>query len=567
MKYPIAGLCLVALLLATGCGGGSSSGGKGSSSGGPASGKQSSAHRGGTLTMLWNGAGTSIDTSLDYDQNWQLLAMTSDGLINYRRVSGPRGAQLVPDLATAIPEPTDGGKTYAFTLRKGIRFSTGAVVKPSDFTYTFERQFKAAAPASGFYQGLIGGDACAKKPKTCDLSKGVVADDTAGTVTFHLTEPDPDFLQKLAIPFAYVVPKGTPNKDIGSNPLPATGPYMISNYTPNQEMDFVRNPHFKEWSHEAQPDGYPDKIVMKIGLSVSDAVTQIENGQADWSYDTPPADRLGELGSKYADQVHINPTPQMYHMALNTKVPPFDKLAVRQALNFATDRNAVLQLAGGKSLGQITCQVLPPHFPGHVDYCPYTKNPGAHWSAPDMAKAQQLIDSSGTKGMKVTVIATPDEQSKAIDLYFVSLLRRLGYDAGIKTLNSSVQYSFVQDSGNKAQISYSYWYPDYTSASNFMTTVVGCDGFHPNSTSSPNLSEFCDPAIQKQTERALKLAQTDPDGANRLWAQVDRATTDQAPLVALYVSNHLDFVSKRVGNYQFNPSVTGDFMIDQAWVK
>jgi peptide/nickel transport system substrate-binding protein len=257
----------------------------------------------------------------------------------------------------------------------------------------------------------------------------------------------------------------------------------------------------------------------------------------------------------------------MYHMAINTRVPPFDKLAVRQALNFATDRNAVLQLAGGKSLGQITCQVLPPHFPGHVDYCPYTQNPGARWSAPDMAKAQQMIDASGTKGMKVTVIATPDEQSKAIDLYFVSLLRKLGYDAGIKTLNSSVQYSFVQDSGNKAQISYSYWYPDYTSASNFMTTVVGCDGFHPNSTSSPNLSEFCDPAIQKQTEQALKLAQTDPDGANRLWAQVDKATTDQAPLVALYVSNHLDFVSKRVGNYQFNPSVTGDFMIDQAWVK
>jgi peptide/nickel transport system substrate-binding protein len=565
MKVPIAGLCVAALLLATGCGGGS--GGGHSSSGGPASGTQSSAHRGGTLTMLWNGAGTSIDTSLDYDQNWQLLAMTSDGLVNYRRVSGPRGAQLVPDLATALPQPADGGRTYAFTLRKGIRYSTGAVVKPSDFTYTFERQFKAAAPASGFYQGLRGGDACAKKPKACDLSKGVVADDAAGTVTFHLTAPDPDFLQKLAIPFAYVVPKGTPNKDIGNHPLPATGPYEIESYTPDQEMVFVRNPHFKEWSHEAQPDGYPDRILMKIGLSVSDAVTQIENGQADWSYDTPPADRLGELGSRFADQIHINPTPQMYHMALNTKVAPFDKLAVRQALNYATDRNAVLQLAGGKSLGQITCQVLPPRFPGHVDYCPYTKAPGARWSAPDMAKAQQLVDSSGTKGMKVTVIATPDEQSKAIDLYFVSLLRKLGYDAGIKTLNSSVQYSFVQDSGNKAQISYSYWYPDYTSASNFMTTVVGCDGFHPNSTSSPNLSEFCDPAIQKQTEQALKLAQTDPAGANRLWAQVDHATTDQAPLVALYVSNRLDFVSKRVGNYQFNPSVTGDFLIDQAWVK
>src|SRR4051794_15863655 len=559
---------LAALVLAAGCGG-SSSGDKssGSTGGAPTSGSQQSQHRGGTLTMLWNGAGTSIDTSLDYDQNWQVLTMTSDGLLNYRRVAGSKGTELVPDLAEAIPAATDGGKTYTFKVRPGIRYSNGKTVKPSDFTYTMERQFKAAAPAAGFYQGIVGGDACAKKPKSCDLSNGVVADDKAGTVTFHLKAPDPDFLQKQAIPFAYVVPKGTPNKDIGTHPLPATGPYEIKAYVPDQQMVFVRNPHFKQWSREAQPDGYPDKIVMKIGLSVSDAVTQIENGQADWSYDIPPADRLGELGSRFKDQIHINPTPQMYHMPINVRVPPFDKLAVRQALNFATDRNAVLQLAGGKALGQITCQVLPPKFPGHVDYCPYTKNPGAHWSAPDMAKAQQLIAQSHTKGMKVTVIATPDEQSKAVDLYFVSLLRKLGYQAGMKTLNSSVQYSFVQDSGNKAQISYSYWYPDYTSASNFMTTVVGCDGFHKASTSSPNLSEFCDPAIQKKTEQALKLAQTDQDAANKLWAEVDKDTTDQAPLVTLFIANRLDFVSKRLGNFEFNGSVTGNFMIDQAWVQ
>jgi peptide/nickel transport system substrate-binding protein len=564
-------LCAAVLVLAAGCGGGgssgSSSGGSGGSGGGaPASGTQDQ-HRGGTLTMLWNGAGTSIDTALDYDQNWQILTMTSDGLLNYRRVAGARGTELVPDLAESIPPATDGGRTYQFKLRPGIRFSNGKTVAPSDFTYTMERQFKAAAPASGFYQGLVGGDACAKTPKRCDLSKGVVADDAGGTVTFHLTEPDPDFLQKLAIPFAYVVPKGTPNKDTGTKPLPATGPYMIQSYTPDQQIVFVRNPNFKEWSHEAQPDGYPDKILMKLGLSVSDAVTQIQNGQADWSYDPPPADRLGELGQKYQDQIHINPNPQMWHMALNTRVAPFDKLAVRQALNFATDRNAVLQLWGGKALGQVTCQVLPPNFPGHVDYCPYTASPGAKWSAPDMAKAQQLIDASGTKGQKVTVISTPDETSKAISLYFVSLLRKLGYDAGLKTLNSSVQYSYVQDSRNKAQISLSYWYPDYTSASNFMTTIVGCEGFHPASTSSPNLSEFCDKDIQAKTDQALKLAQTDPDGANKLWAEVDKETTDQAPLVALFVSNRLDFVSKRLGNYQFNASVTGNFMIDQAWVK
>jgi len=105
---------------------------------------------------------------------------------------------------------------------------------------------------------------------------------------------------------------------------------MIKEYVPDQRMVFVRNPNFKEWSREAQPDGYPDQILMKLGLSVSDAVTQIEKGQADWTYDAPPADRLGEIGDKYKDQFHINPVPQNYHMAINTRVAPFDKLEVRQ---------------------------------------------------------------------------------------------------------------------------------------------------------------------------------------------------------------------------------------------
>src|ERR1700710_1222758 len=156
-RFTVAGLCLAALL-ATAAGCGSSGGDKSDSASksSPATKGQQTEHRGGTLTMQWNGTGTSIDTGLDYDQNWQVLTMTSDGLLNYRRVAGAKGSELVPDLAEAIPAATDGGKTYAFKVRKGIKYSTGGTVKPSDFTYTMERQFKAAAPASNFYQGILG---------------------------------------------------------------------------------------------------------------------------------------------------------------------------------------------------------------------------------------------------------------------------------------------------------------------------------------------------------------------------------------------------------------------------
>ena len=524
-------------------------------------------HKGGTLTMLWNGVGSSIDPGIDYDSNWQFLVMDYDGLLAWKRVSGADGNTLVPDLATSIPKPTNGGKSYAFTLRKGILFSNGKKVTASDVKSTFLRQFRIPGPVPSFYQSLVGGTACIKAPKACTLNKGIIVNDATGAVTFKLVTPDPDFLSKLAIPFAYIVPKGSPLKDSGTTALPGTGPYTISKYTPNQEIDFVRNTHFKEWSHDAQPQGYPDKIVLKIGLTTEDETTQVLNGQADWMQDEPPADRLQEVASKAPKQIFLHPTPQMYHMALNVRVPPFNDVRVRQALNYATDRKAIQTIWGGPKLAAITCQVLPPNFPGYKPYCPYTKNPGTTWSAPDMNKAKALIAASGTKGQKVTLILTPDSQTKSIGAYYVSLLNQLGYKAGSKTLASAVQYPYVQDSRNKVQISFSYWRPDYEAPSNFLDVAFGCAGFHPASTASPNLPEYCEKVMNARVKAALKTQLTDVDAANVKWAAIDKGVTNAAPIVALFVQNRLDFVSKRVGNYQASPSVVGDFMIDQAWVK
>jgi peptide/nickel transport system substrate-binding protein len=558
------GAACIALLVGglTGCGGGSSTSTGASSGGG--------GHRGGTLVLDWNGIGSSIDPAVDYDQNWGLLNLVYDGLVTWKKVGGPAGNTLVPDLATSVPTPTNGGKTYTFTLRKNVKFSDGTAVKASDFLRAIEREFTVPGPVGSFYQGIVGGDACAKTPKTCDLSKGIVTDDAAGTVTFHLTGPDPDFLQKLALPFGYAVPANTPDKEVGpSSPLPATGPYMIDHYTPNQEILLVRNPHFRQWSKDAQPAGYPDQIEIRLSLTTEAEVTQIEQNQADWMYDQPPNDRLNEIATKYANQVHLNPVPQVYHMAMNTRVAPFDDVKVRQAVNYATDRSAIVKAWGGPQLATPTCQILPPDFPGYEPYCPYTVNAGdGKWHGPDLAKAQQLIAESGTKGQKIAVTCTPDEASKSVCLYFVSLFKQLGYDSSIKVLSAAVEYPYVQDSSNKAQISFSYWYPDYPSGADFFDVVVGCHGYHPNSTASANLSEFCDPHVQAMTARAIRTSVTNRDAANQQWAAVDKATTDQAPWISLFLPRHIDFTSSRVGNYIFDPNVlVGGMLLDQVWVK
>lgn len=530
------------------------------------SGKTSRAGKGGTMILLAHGGPGTADTQINYTlQEWQLLILTHDGLLAFRRVGGAPGTQLVPDLAVSIPKPTSGGKTYVFKIRRGIKYANGMTVKPSDFRRTFERMFKVHGPTTqSFYGTIVGAAACLKKPATCSLARGVVPNDKASTVTFNLTGPDPEFLDKVAMPFAFVLPPSTPSKPV-TLPPPGTGPYMWERYNPNKDITLVRNPHFKVWSKDAQPAGNPDVIQMKFGLTVEAEVTQVENGQADWVFDQPPADRLPELGSKYASQVHINPLTQVEYFAFNVRRPPFDNLKARQAVNYATDRNAVVKIYGGPKLAQPTCQILPPNFPGYVPYCPYTKKPGKTWSAPDLAKAKKLVAQSGTKGASVLVNVDTVDTHKNLGLYFVALLNKLGYKAKLQALSPDIQYEFCQNSKNVVQFCWSDWFQDYPAASDFINVLLGCSSFHPGSNASPNISEYCDKKIEAQIKTALNVGTKDQAEANQLWARIDHQLVDQAPWASLVNTKLIDFVSKRVKGYQFNPQWY--FLLDQASVQ
>ncbi|MGQ3291291.1 MAG: ABC transporter substrate-binding protein, partial [Shinella sp.] len=388
-------------------------------------------HRGGTMRLLARSAAGTLDPHINYtSQGWQMYQPIYDGLVTFRKAEGMDGFTVVADLAEAMPEVSSDGKTFTFKLRKGIKFSTGQEVGVKDVVASFQRIFKVSGPTSGtFYAGIVGADKCLADTKSCTLEGGVVGDEAAGTITINLVKPDAEFLYKLALPHAVTLPADTPAEDAGSVPIPSTGPYMISAFDPNKGMTVTRNPHFKQWSEDAQPDGYPDVVQYDFGLSEEAAVTAIQNGEADWMFDSLPSDRLAEVGTKYTEQLHIAPLSAWWYAPLNTRLAPFDNVKARQAVAFAIDRNALVKLFGGKVLASPVCQILPPDFPGHVDYCPYTKDPGAKWSAPDLEKAKQLVDESGTKGQKVTLIVEDTAVSRSIGVYLQSVLTSIGYVA------------------------------------------------------------------------------------------------------------------------------------------
>ncbi len=524
-------------------------------------------HRGGTMKVVAHSAGGTIDPHINYTlQYWQFYQSVYDGLLKFKQANGADGFNIVPDLAETIPAPENGGKTYTFKIRKGIKFSDGRELMVKDVVASFQRIFKVSSPTSGtFYAGIVGADKCLKEPKTCTLEGGVVADEAKGTVTLNLVAPDAEIFQKLALPHAAIVPADSKAEDVGTVPLLGTGPYAITEFDPNKSFKLIRNANFKVWSEDAQPDGYPDVVEYGFNLTDEAQTTAVENGEIDWMFDQVPTDRLAEVGTKFKDTVHVTPLTAWWYAPMNTNIPPFNNEKARQAVAHALDRNAMVKLFGGSSLAAPVCQVLPPGFPGHEDYCPYTKEPGGKYNGPDLEKAKALMAESAQKGQKVTIISDDTDAGKSLGTYIQSVLNDLGFDASLKPISTNLQFTYIQNTKNKVQISLSQWYQDYPAASDFLNVLLSCASFTPGSDSSINISGFCDKTIDAQMKDALVTERTSMDEANAKWGAIDKAVMTAAPNAPLLTPKLIDFTSKRVGNYQFSKQFY--MLVSQLWTK
>jgi peptide/nickel transport system substrate-binding protein len=525
------------------------------------------AHRGGTLHLTAAAAGGTIDPQINYDSKFnQLYSFLADGLMTFRKVGGAAGAEVVPDLAEAMPAVTDGGRTYIFKIRRDIRFSDGRALTVDDVVASLQRMFKVSGPNVGsWYNIIVGSDACLKTPATCTLQGGVEADAAANTVTVHLKYPSGEFLDQLAMPFATIMPADTPPRDLGTHPFITTAAYRVVSYDPNRDMAIERNPYFHEWSADAQPDGYVDRMVYRFGLQDEAELTDVENGEQDWMFDEKPLDRLEELGSKYASQVRLTPMNAYMMLSLNVNLKPFTSLQARQAVSLAINRRALINLYGGPAMGTPLCQLLPFGIDGAIHYCPFSKPPGADWVAPDLARARELVRQSGMAGTPVTLITSDKEVERTVGVYLQSVLSDIGFDAKVRTVSSNIEFNYIQNSNNHVQIGLTPWYQDYPAASDFLYVMLSCSGFHPGSDASINESEFCDPAIDAEMQHAMDVGAVDKAAAAAIWSDVDRKLTDLAPIVTLFQIRYLDLLSPRLGNFVFSSIYHGLFA--EVWVK
>ncbi|GBR58193.1 ABC transporter substrate-binding protein [Gluconobacter thailandicus] len=513
-----------------------------------------SPHRGGTLRLTADGPGGTLDPQVNYGtQYMQVFVNMYDPLLTFREARGPSGLDVVPDLAEAMPTISPDGLTWTLHLRSGLKFSDGSPVRVEDVVASFRRIYRVGSPtAASFYGGIVGAKECLDAPDHCTLPG--VEGHPDGTIIFHLTHQDGEFLYKLAFPHAVILPAGISSHDLGNVTAPGTGPYLITHYDPEHGMLLERNPYFHVWNPQAQTDGFVDRIEYSFGLSDEAQITAVEQGQYDWMLDAKPSDRLGELGAKYTSQVHIEPLLGLYYLAMNVHEKPFTDQRVRQAVSLAVNRHAMTILFGGSAISEPLCQMVPHGIPG-ADLglsCPQ-----------NLEEARRLVREAGAEGQTVTLVVPNRAIELGMGTYLRNVLQQIGLKAQLRPITAGLADSYEQNTANHVQIALAYWFADYPSASTFLDDLFGCDNYHPNSAISPNFTGFCDQHVQSLFEQAK--AQTDPAKAAPIWQEAGHEIMRQMPGAPMIQMKTIDFVSKRLGNYC--STLLSHMLFSHVWVK
>jgi len=424
-------------------------------------------------------------------------------LVMYKPVPGTAGTALVPDLATDTGKATDGGKTWAFTLRPGTTYSDGSAIVCADVKYAISRTFATDvitggpsypiqyldvatdAKGSPLYTGPY------KKTGQAAFDKAVNCSSDNRTITFHLKYAKPDFNYAMSYPISSPVPAA---KDTGDKMDLATlseGPYMVASYKVKSSMELVRNPKWSA-SNDSVRTNYPDKIIIKFGVSedVRDQIFLKDTQKNAINYDAMQLqNNISFWGSAASKTRGLNVyDPYTSYAAYNVSKGHLDCLEVRKALFFAYPYDAIIKLNGGADLyGTPGDNAIKPNE--GIDYAKTTShiNDANFKSAGNPAYSKQLLEQAKTKcpatyakatsASKGITIDTGDTASaKKVAAIITPAMKAAGIVVKYNYIPSGSYYSTIQDNTKQGDISGAGWGPDWANASTVIPPLFLKDG-------------------------------------------------------------------------------------------
>lgn len=490
------------------------------------------AKSGGGIVVTYKDDVATLDPAIGYDwQNWSMIKSLFDGLMDY----APGTTDLVPGLAESYTI-SDDGQTFTFKLRAGVKFHNGREMTAEDVVYSLNRVTnpKTQSPGAGFFGSIKGYDAMADGSAT---SLSGVSSSGPLSVTIELSRPDATFLHVMALNFASIVPKeavDAAGDDFGKNPV-GTGAFSLDEWTIGQRLVFAKNADY--W-RAGLP--YLDSITFEVGQEPIVALLRLQNGEVDIPGDGIPPAKFREVMDDPAQAARVVEGGQLHtgYITLNTQMPPFDNVKVRQAVNMAINKARIIQVINGRAIP--ATQPLPPTMPGYTDgYAGY---------AFDKDAAKALLTEAGFgDGFDTELYVMNTDPNPRIAQAIQQDLAGIGVRAAIKSL---AQASVIAAGGEADQAPMIWsggmaWIADFPDASNFYGPILGCAGAVQGGW---NWSWYCNEDLDAMATKADAV--TDPAKAGerlQMWSDIYMEVMKDAPWVPVFNEQRYTMKSERMG--------------------
>ncbi|WP_405900007.1 ABC transporter substrate-binding protein [Streptomyces sp. NBC_00727] len=503
--------------------------------------------KGGTVTYEHTSGPDSLDpgnTYYGWVQNFARLYARS--LVTFKPAAGKEGLEVVPDLATGLGKASADAKTWTYTLRKGVKFEDGSEITSQDVKYAVERSnFAPEALSNGptyFKAYLEGGDKY-KGPYKDKSAEGLKSIETPDkyTIVFHLNKPfaDMDYLAAFSqtAPIQQKADKGASYVQ----KMVSSGPYKFSAYDESKGATLVRNP---EWDPKTDPirKALPDKIELKFNVNPTTVDEHLLNDEttADIAGTGLQSKTQPKVLRKAAEKAKTdNPyAGALQYLALNVNVKPFDNVECRKAVQYAVDKQSMVDSIGGSVKGDPASTVIPPTVAGYKKFDLYP----SEGSKGDAAKAKEHLTKCGhPDGFKTTLTARsdrPDEVTAATQLQ--NSLKAIGITAEIKQFPAD-KY-FTDFAGvpkwvhkNNAGMMMMAWGADWPTGFGFLDQIVNGSAIKPSG--GTNLMELDDKGINNLLVKGIGTVDTAE--RNATWGEVDQKVMENASVVPLFYRKNL----------------------------
>lgn len=555
-----AAVLAVGALALTGC----TSGGSGSNNGSSSSSSNASygaaingivnpsTKKGGTLQLAAASDCDSWDPGRTYyGWCWNMQRVMTRSLVGFSQVNGST-PKIVGDLATGLGEHNSDYTKWTYTLRSGLKFSTGKDITPMDVKYGIERLFAVdvinGGPAGYFINSIKHPSDYAGPYKDGDLS---TIETTDNTITFNLSSPNADFDYLMALPAAAPVPykteggSGYVGANYGKKPV-SSGPFVIESYTQNKSVVFGRN---KYWSQSTDPFRKPlaDGMDLTINSSPQDIDAKLQSGTYDAKMDTDIGSNLQTAILQKADlkkNADDAPTPFIRYLTIQQSVIP--NVHCRRAIQYATNKAAVLQAFGGNLHGTIAGAITPITIPGHDQslnvYPTGDNNEG------DLTKAKQELQACGKPDGFTTKFTynTPSETGPKVFQAMQTSLARVGINITQSTNASSTYYSTWLGSPRNVKqqglgIGVAGWGADFPTGYGFWNNIA--NGSAILQTGNSNYPSLDNSTVNKIIDDSRTGKSTDAD-----WTTVNKTVMDTAVYEPLFYGKTLWYRSPRLTN-------------------